>query len=214
MEVKREEAESGSCDAWRLFIAIPVPEEVKDAIQLAQGELRRAVPAKCVRWAGLEQFHLTLKFLGNVAAARVEALADSVRSACRNLPALRLRAERIGFFPDMRFPRVIWAWVHDGEQRLPMLQQTIETATRDFTGEKAEDKFTGHVTLGRVKAIKRPEAEILAKLASSMTDRFFGEWTADKIEVIRSELSSKGSRYSTISAVPLVDGTVRSDGIS
>jgi RNA 2',3'-cyclic 3'-phosphodiesterase len=204
MEVKREGAESGNCDVWRLFIAIPLPEEVKDAIQLAQAELRRAVPAKCVRWTGREQFHLTLQFLGNVAAARVEALADSVRSACGNFPALRLRAERIGFFPDMRFPRVIWAWVHDGEQRLPALQRAIETATRDFTGEKAENKFTGHVTLGRAKGIKRPQAEILAKLASSMTGRFFGEWTADKVELIRSELSSEGARYAVVDTATLV----------
>src|SRR5436190_20931882 len=182
----------------RLFIAISLPPVVRHEIEKVQGELRRALPGEFVRWTKREQLHLTLKFLGNVEAQRVPALVDALRNASRNFSALHLRAERIGFFPDARFPRVIWVWVHDEKEILPRLQAAIESAVQEFTAEEPEGKFTGHVTLGRVKSIKRLQAETLAQLASRLALRQLGDWTADGAELIRSELSSGGSRYTVL----------------
>ena len=193
----------GHPDTYRLFIAISLPERVKDEIEKAQNELRGAVPEGSVRWTKRGQLHLTLKFLGNVEAQRLEALASELARACEQFGALRLRARQIGFFPGHRRPRVVWAGVDDLPERLPVLQRTVEAATAGFTGEEPEKTFTGHVTLGRCKAIQRPHAEMLAKAAKTMERRFFGEWTADRIEIIRSELGSGGSRYTTLFAVPL-----------
>ena len=187
----------------RLFVAISVPDDVKDQIERTQRELQHALPGNFVRWTRREQFHLTLKFLGNVTESQIKELIGTLRTACLNFAALRLRAERIGFFPDIRFPRVVWVWAHDAGDILPRLQQAVETGTKNSTREKSEGKFTGHVTLGRIQGIKRPQAEILAKLALGMTDRFFGEWLADKVELFRSELWSNGSRYTTLAAIPL-----------
>jgi 2'-5' RNA ligase len=192
-------------ETHRLFIALVVPEAVKDEIEKAQAEMRRAMPHNSVRWAKREQFHLTLKFLGNVEAQRIEPLAQAVREACRSFSWLQLWAERIGFFPNPRSPRVIWAGIREVQERLPRLQQAVDAAVRDFTAEKAEERFTGHITLGRAKDLRQPQAEILAKLASSMADRFFGEWTADKVEIIRSELSPHGARYTIMATAPLAE---------
>jgi 2'-5' RNA ligase len=188
----------------RLFIAISLPAIVKDEIEKAQGEMRRALPPECVRWTKREQFHLTLKFLGNVEAPRLSALVDALRNVSKNFSTLHLRAERIGFFPEARSPRVIWVSVHDERELLPRLQAAIESAVQGFTTEQPEGKFTGHVTLGRVKSIKRPQAEILAQLASRLARRQFGDWTVDQVELIRSELSSSGSHYTVIETAPLL----------
>jgi RNA 2',3'-cyclic 3'-phosphodiesterase len=186
----------------RLFVAISLPEDVKSEIEKAQGELRDGLPAGVVRWTKREQFHLTLKFLGNVAESRVAELIESLRNACLPFNALRLRAARIGFFPDARFPRVVWTGVCDDENVLPRLQQSIETGVRNFTAEKPEGNFTGHVTLGRIQRIPRPHAEILAKKALGMANRPFGGWIANGGELIRSELAAGGSRYATVTAIP------------
>src|SRR5262245_40801171 len=188
----------------RLFIAISLPEPVKDEIEETQAELRRALPGDAVRWTKREQFHLTLKFLGHVEEQRLATLADALRNASRSFASLHLRAERIGFFPDARFPRVIWVWVHDEKELLVGLQAAIESAVQEFTTEKPEGTFTGHVTLGRVKGIKRPQAEILAQSAARHASRQFGNWTADHVELIRSELSSGGSRYTVLENAPLL----------
>lgn len=189
--------------ALRLFIAISLPEQVKDEIEKCQRELRAALPGSFVRWTKREQFHLTLKFLGNVVETRVAELSNILRAACLNFSPLQLRAECIGFFPDLRFPRVVWVGVHDSKNVLELLQNAIETALRSFTNEPSEKKFTGHVTLGRIPRIKKSEADALKKVALGMSNRFFGEWLANKVELIRSELSSNGSHYITLADIPL-----------
>jgi RNA 2',3'-cyclic 3'-phosphodiesterase len=207
MEDRGSKIEDGGMSAGvlRLFVAISLPDSVKDEIEKAQRQLRDAFPGKLVRWTKREQFHLTLKFLGNVAESRVPELAAALRETCLNFAPLQLRAERIGFFPDIRFPRVVWAWVHDDRDReiLLRLQKAIEEKVKGFTDERTEKAFRGHVTLGRTHGIKRSHAEVFAKLANDMSDRFFGEWTADSVELIRSELSTGGSQYTTLAAVPL-----------
>ncbi len=195
--------EDRPCERFRLFIAITVPAEIKTEMEKAQAELRRALPEGCVCWTRREQFHLTLKFLGSVEAQRVEALAAAIGGACQGFTVLRLRAERIGCFPDLRFPRVVWAWVHDRQEQLPRLQNAIEIATRDFTTEAPEELFTGHVTLGRTRGIKRREAGVLAKAVAGMVERTFGEWIADRIEIMRSEMSPQGAHHSVLRTLPL-----------
>jgi 2'-5' RNA ligase len=187
----------------RLFIALSLPAEVQAAIAGAQDELRRAFPGRGIRWTRREQMHLTLKFLGNVDGTRVEGLVEAVRGVGRGAAPLRLRAEKIGFFPDLRRPRVIWAGVNTEHDELSRLQGSIESAVQEFTAERPEQNFSGHVTIGRIKEINRAASECLIKTAGAMAERLFGEWSADQIGIIRSELSSEGPRYTTIAGIPL-----------
>jgi 2'-5' RNA ligase len=192
-----------SPESSRIFIAISLPEQVKDQIARAQEELRGALSGDSVRWTNRGQLHLTLKFLGAVESRRLDELTNAVRGACEGFEVLQLRAEQIGCFPNLSHPRVIWARVHDEKERLPLLQRAVETATAEFTSERPEGTFTGHVTLGRCQAINRRQAELLAKLARAMEPGLFGEWTANSVEIIRSELASGGSHYTPLAAAPL-----------
>ena len=191
-------------ERFRLFIAVTLPEEVKAQIEAAQAELRRALPGPGVRWTRREQFHLTLKFLGDVDVARVQPLEEAIRAACRGFSALPLRAERVGFFPDLRYPRVVWAGVQDQAGQLLRLQQAVDAVTRDFTTEQKEERFSGHITLARIKAIKRPEAEALRQAAAGMAERLFGQWTAGEVELMRSVLSPQGARHTSLAATALM----------
>jgi 2'-5' RNA ligase len=189
----------------RLFVAIALPETVKDEVEKIQRELRGAASGDSIRWAKREQFHLTLKFLGNVAETGVNELIEALRAACANFGPLHLRAEGVGFFPDARFPRVAWVGVGDSCV-LPELQKKIEAAVERFTSEKPDKQFVGHVTLARIQRIKRPHAEAWAKSAEDMSKRRLGEWVAAKVGLIRSELGVGGSRYTTLAEFPLLGG--------
>lgn len=189
--------------SWRLFVAFSLPEPVKTELRQAQTVLRQGLPERGVRWTTPDQFHLTLKFLGNVEAARVHALGQALAGVTRSFGALSLRAAGIGFFPGARSPRVIWAGVRDAREDLPRLQQAIEAAVGEFTTEKPEPKFSGHVTLGRVKGLDRRDAARLVELSAPFRDKLFGEWTAGELELIRSQLTPAGSRYSVAQVSPL-----------
>jgi RNA 2',3'-cyclic 3'-phosphodiesterase len=187
----------------RLFVAIPIPEPVREEIIRVQRELQPLVPRGVVRWARPDQFHLTLRFLGNVPADGVENLKKSVGAVCRNARSLSLRAEGVGFFPNARAPRVVWAGINDGAGRLGDLQRQIESAVGPFSSEPGEKNFTGHATLGRLKNPRPADTRGLAARAQSFEKRRFGEWTAQEIEIIRSELSPAGARYTTLAAIRL-----------
>lgn len=198
-------------ETYRLFAAVRVPDDVRARIRQSQAELQSALPRCNVAWTRPEQFHLTLKFLGPVDVKRIDELELRLGEACARFAALALQAGRIGFFPEQRLPRVIWAGVEDARQELPALQRTVESAVADFTREQATGRFSGHVTLGRIRAIGRADADRLAELARSMADRSFGSWVASHVELMRSELSSAGARHSVLATFalnrPAITGT-------
>jgi RNA 2',3'-cyclic 3'-phosphodiesterase len=195
-------------DQFRLFVSLALPEEVKDRVQQAQNELRRVLPGPNFRWSRREQFHLTLRFLGDVEATRVEALKEALQAACRELPPLQLRACGIGCFPDLRRPRVLWAGVSDAGGELLRLQQLVQAASDAFTSEKKEERFTGHVTLARLKDIRRAEVERLPEAVEGMRARDFGEWTTTSIELMRSELTPQGARHTVLAEIALAGAKV------
>jgi len=196
-------ADDTSTASLRLFVAIPIPEPVRDEIIRVERELQPLVPRDVARWTRPDQFHLTLRFLGDVPVDGVEDLKKSIGAVCRNARLLSLRAEGVGFFPNSGSPRVSWVGIDDGAGRLVDLQRQIEAAVRPFTAEPGEKNFMGHVTLGRVKNPRPADARNLATRAQSLEKRLFGEWTAHEIEIIRSELSPAGARHTLLAAFRL-----------
>jgi 2'-5' RNA ligase len=196
-------ANDSPADHLRLFVAISIPGPVRDEIIRVQQELQPLVSREVARWARSDQFHLTLRFLGDVLAGSLEALKESVNAVCRGARPLSLRAEGIGFFPNPHLPRVIWVGINDREGRLVDLQKQIEAAVRLFTAEPSEKNFTGHATLGRLKNPRPADIRDLAARVQSLEKRLFGEWTAHEIEIIRSELSPAGARYTSLAVFRL-----------
>ncbi len=192
---------NGSGCLWPILI----PGAVRDEISRAQGELRELAPRQAVRWTPPEQFHLTLKFLGDVEAERLGALREALGTVCSMAHPLRLRAQGIGFFPNNRRPRVVWAGIADETGGLAGVQRQIEMAARPFEEQPEEvpEKFSGHATLGRFKKYRRSDMEDLLRGAEAMGSLAFGEWTAKEIELVRSELSGEGARHATVAGFAL-----------
>jgi len=191
----------------RLFIAIQIPEQIKVELAAAQAELHRLLPERGVTWTKPEQFHLTLKFLGHVEARRVADLTRHLKRTCWNFAPLHLAAERVGAFPDMRYPRVVWVGLKDDSGKLEQLEAAIEATSRDYTREPSADKFSGHATLGRAKRLNRRETQVLVDWLARKAESSFGDWTATEVELMRSELSSAGARHTCLERFPLAGDT-------
>jgi len=189
---------------WRMFVALRVPEEVREQIENTQVELRDALARSVVRWTSREQFHLTLKFLGGVEVARVAELEAALQRAVRGLSAFHLSAEGIGFFPDLRRARVVWAGVSSPGTQLTDLFHAVQKGTSEFSEEEVEEQFVGHITLGRVKILNRDDSRELGRLESHLTRRHFGKWIAQNVEIMRSELSASGAVHTMHKSIPLI----------
>lgn len=180
----------------RLFLAIPIPETVKAELRRAQLEAQPLLPPRAARWTRPEQFHLTLKFLGNVPAADTAALSDAVRAVCATAPPLHLRAEGVGFFPNESSPRVFWVEIKSLDGTLMEFQRQLEAAVERFAEKQEAKKFTAHVTLARFEKLVRRDAE--KWMARLQRDQTFGEWTAREIELVRSTLSPSGAVHAIL----------------
>jgi 2'-5' RNA ligase len=187
----------------RLFVAIPVPDAVKENLSTVQRELRQLVPEASIRWTPPEQIHLTLRFFGGVSSEALPELMGALDSACESSPPLDMQARGLGVFPPKRDPRVIWVGVHDGQNQLGSLQQRIENATAQFGEKPDEREFSAHLTLARIKHLRSHEVRTLREFITARADRACGEWPAGEIELIRSELGSGGARHSIISVYAL-----------
>ncbi|MFO1476890.1 MAG: RNA 2',3'-cyclic phosphodiesterase [Verrucomicrobiota bacterium] len=183
----------------RLFIAIPVPSEVKIALSEAQARLRTwAVSGDAVRWTPPEQFHLTLIFLGEVAADTVEKISRQAGLICGDFPSLTLCASGIGCFPERGAPRVIWAGIREESGALVELQRALASF---FEQQGAKEKFSAHVTLGRLRGVRAGEARRIREQSARCGD-FTSCWTAERVELMQSELRASGAVHSRVAVFP------------
>ncbi|HKQ39448.1 MAG TPA: RNA 2',3'-cyclic phosphodiesterase [Verrucomicrobiae bacterium] len=172
-------------DSVRAFISVPVAAKVVLNIVDCQKELARGA-GETVRWTPEEQIHLTLQFLGNIAAAEVQQLQTRLAPLAR---VLRLRAQGIGAFPSIRRPRVIWVGLAGQIDELKQLQAAVDKAT----GHSEERDFHPHLTIGRVREGRQP------KLAfDPWKDQHFGEWEVRELLLMQSKLSPKGAAHSVL----------------
>jgi 2'-5' RNA ligase len=150
----------------RLFVAVELPDEVKQALGDAIETLRRAGAEQGIAWVRPEAIHLTLKFLGATPAARVPTIAAGLQQAVAGVAAFELQPAGLGTFHGgksphftRRFPResrhdnvrVIWVGLGPGKERLVALAGRVEAALAPL-GFPAEPRpFAGHLTLARVR---------------------------------------------------------------
>jgi len=177
----------------RLFLAIPLPEHVRGELLRLQHQLQPLLPSRAVRWTKPEQFHLTLIFLGNVPDADTAALSRAVHSVCDTAPPMRLRAEGVGFFPDIRSPRVFWVDIKSVDGHLADFQRQLGLSVQPFAEKEEAKKFTAHVTLARFEKLLHHDTDKLK--AASAIDKTFGEWTAEEVQLIKSSLQPSGALH-------------------
>jgi len=194
-------------DSLRLFVAIRLPDEVREQVRKAQRELQRDLRASQVRWTMAEQWHLTLKFLGDVPASHLEPLVRALQDQTRGFGPLTLQAGQLGAFPGPQSPRVLWIGVADADGRLPQLHLAVEAAVRSLSAEPAEADFRGHITLGRVKRWSRTDDAALRAATTAAGSQRCGKWIAEAAELIRSELQSAGAKYTGLATIPLGTGS-------
>lgn len=184
-------------ETFRAFVAIDLPESVRSSLGAAQETLKSY--GFRVKWVRPESIHLTLKFLGNLDAARTDLIVNAMTLAARGFAALSLAASGIGVFPNARRPRVIWIGLGGQLELLKSLQQTLDAHLADlgFPGESRP--FKGHLTLGRIKgkiAAGRMQTA-LDKLETFESEGF----EVSRIILFKSELRPSGAIYSQVKQV-------------
>ncbi len=188
----------------RSFIAFELDDQQKRALADLQSRLKRDHDSNAIRWVVAGNIHLTLKFLGNVAADKQLALQNAVATACAGTPPFVLKLNGVGAFPNVNRPNVVWVGVEGDVGTAIKLAQKIDQACTALGFPREERAFSPHLTLGRVKrdASSRERQQIGEMLAKAQA-RDLGECRIECVSIMKSELKPNGSVYSKLAVIDL-----------
>jgi 2'-5' RNA ligase len=180
----------------RVFCAVELPPQVRARAAEHAARLRNSSTEVRASWPHADNLHLTLKFLGEIAQARVETLSNAASRAARSIQPFDLTLEGAGAFPPSGSPRVIWLGINDFSGELVRLQSLLEDECETAGFAREERPFHPHLTLARIRAPQG--ARELARLHRE-TGFAAIEFPITELVVMRSELGPGGSRYTEIS---------------
>ena len=183
----------------RAFVAANLDSGLKAAMARVQDRLK-ATRAD-VGWVRPENLHLTLKFLGQIEEGCLGAIGEAVAAAATGCGPIRLVFEGLGAFPQPRVARVVWIAVSHGAEALAELQARVEAGLESLGFAREARPFTAHLTLGRVRSPAHREQ--LARALTGAPAEALGEMVLDRIELMKSDLSAAGARYSILQSFPL-----------
>ena len=136
----------------RSFVSIDLSPEAQAALTKLQNELKRQGPPHSIRWTAPKNIHLTLHFLGDIAPDKVDRAAEALRASVSTQPVFSLELGRLGCFPNIRRPRIIWVGVGGDTTSLATLHGRLGrklSQSIDFSPETRP--YAPHLTIGRVK---------------------------------------------------------------
>lgn len=187
----------------RCFVAIELPAGLREGIAAFFARAGREIAG--VRWAGGSRLHLTLKFLGELAADRLSEIRVAVEAAVAGHDSFALVLRGAGAFPSVRRPRVVWVGTGTGTAEASGLAASLEVALAPLGFAPEPRPFTPHLTVGRLGA-PPPDRTALPRLIDSVRDRVWGETLVPAVHLVHSELFPAGPIYSTLAAIRLPEG--------
>jgi len=164
----------------RLFVAVWPPERVVEHIRSLRRKDQRGV-----RFVPPENWHVTLRFLGEVDEREVVAALDEIDRGDRQRPVARL-----GPAVDVLGERALVIPVAG----LDELARSVDRATKHL-GERSRKRFIGHMTLARcARGARMPEV-----LGAPFADEF----TVAEMALVHSRLEPTGAHYDTVASWPI-----------
>lgn len=144
-----------------------------------------------------ENIHITLRFLGDISPNMVDSIHENMKNV--SFSAFDCEVRGLGVFPDLRYPRVVWAGIRKGADELRSVFDQLEPNLRQLGFRPDSKGFSAHLTLARVRT-GRNKGE-LARFIQDSADFDFGVVRADCLRLKKSVLTPKGPIYSTLREV-------------
>ena len=185
----------------RLFLAIDLPEPVKEQLSQRARASRSSLPK--ARWVRQETMHITLAFLGETPLDQVDAVHRALIPVCATWPRMRGRLGGGGAFPPRGRASVLWSSVEVVGDLVGLhrdLEQALSSIDDGAVYRPEKRAFTPHVTQVRARPPwKRADADRWIE-AFGQSDL---EFPIDAVTLFESQLSPSGPRYTVRAEYPL-----------
>ncbi len=181
-------------EAWRCFVAVPLPDPLRSALVAATEAWRADTALAGMRFADIDGAHLTIAFLGATAPDRIPAISAALNRVAGAHEPMRLATGGLGAFPSSGRARVLWYGVDDSDGRLA----TLAGALHQALGLDAPTRYRPHVTLARSRHRPIPITEWLRHARAPE-----GEIEVTRLELMRSHLGRGPARYERLATAEL-----------
>jgi 2'-5' RNA ligase len=161
-----------------------------------------------VKWVAPDLLHITVRFLGGVAEARLPQVEQAAEAAASQSQSFSVRLAGLGAFPHARAPRVIWAGLEAGPglDALVTLAGRVEAELRARGFPPEERAFSPHITLARTRDnLPASEQRHLGEVFVEMQGRLSlgGDLPVRALTIMRSDLGRSGPTYTPLAHLPL-----------
>ncbi len=175
----------------RIFLAVDFTDGVRNEIQASIAAM--GIPDPPWRWVSTANLHVTLKFLGETPEDRVQAICECVEEVCGSVSVFRIRLGRLGAFPSLSHPRVLFFRAEEGVTELKHLAGVLDAALSERLGLAREKRpFRAHATIARIKTRLRPETVERLKAAAPLVR---ASQEVETVTLAKSDLRPKGPIY-------------------
>jgi len=184
----------------RLFIALPLPASVENSLAVIIDDLK--TKGGKVKWVKPQNIHITVRFLGETDKGLIPDIRNIMDNVGSKYNSYNLTIDRLGGFPNLNKPRVIWAGLKDDDQIniMARMVKEVEYDIRKLGFDPEEKRFRPHLTLGRIKVAKGLE-ELLDSLRSYQLESF--SCKLNKLRLFKSTLTPQGPIYECLHEVML-----------
>ena len=190
-------------EAVRSFVAIELDAAVRAAVADYLANLRATIGG--VAWSKPEQLHVTLKFLGNVAAAKIPALTERLGALASAARPFELDVRGVGASPNIARPRTLWVGIRT--PAIAALAAGVDRCCAEEGFALEARPFHPHVTLGRVREDRGRRRAPAVEFPFLAVDgaRAFGTSSATRLVLVRSDLGKDGARHTPLATLPFID---------
>jgi RNA 2',3'-cyclic 3'-phosphodiesterase len=187
----------------RAFIAIELPEDVKNGLRDLESSLKTSNPASA-KWVDPCSIHLTLKFLGNTRLDLIPTITSELDSICKNTPSFSLAITELGAFPDARRVQVVWVGLTGDLSDLNRIQKRVEAAISPLGYPTEKRPFVPHLTLARVRdSASFLDRQNLGSLISRSRINASLKLRVDSVSLIQSRLTPEGAIHTKLYSAKL-----------
>jgi 2'-5' RNA ligase len=172
----------------RLFTAIDIPADALLRLERLVSLLR---PEALIKWSPLDNFHITTKFIGEWQEGRIEELHEALFDAAPRSP-FEVELRSLGWFPNERSPRVLWAGVYGGDGLKDLARDTEEALVK-LGIDRETREFSPHLTLARIK--NPVPLRGLRQRVAELHNTIIGKFEVSRFALFRSDPGSNSSIY-------------------
>ncbi|MBG0776901.1 MAG: RNA 2',3'-cyclic phosphodiesterase [Desulfovibrionaceae bacterium] len=191
--------------ALRLFVGVPLDEAHQQALARLRARWRE-VPAPGPQRTGLAwtrpgNWHLTLKFLGDVEPERTPALEAALDAVA--FAPFTAQAGGTGCFPPRGAARVVWLGLARGAEEAARLARAVDAACASVGFAPERRPFAAHLTLARVKSGAPGNwTRDWETLEAEVEKMEWPAFTAERFVLWKSVLGPSGPTYTPLRTFP------------